>query len=159
VATGGFRFTTLNSPVMNAFAVPGGYIYITRQLLGLMNSEGELASVLGHEVGHVTADHSAERQNQGLWTQLGAALLGVVTGSGELAQLAAQGAQIWTLRYSRSQELESDDLGVRYMTAAGYDPLQSPAMLASLGAWSDMETRFAGGEDARSVPSWARTHP
>src|SRR5687767_3362170 len=102
VAAGGFNFTTLNSPVMNAFAVPGGYIYITRQLLGLMNSEAELASVLGHEVGHVTADHSAERQNQGLWTQLGAALLGVVTGSGELAQLAAQGAQIWTLRYSRS---------------------------------------------------------
>ena len=159
VAAGGFRFTTLNSPVMNAFAVPGGYIYITRQLLGLMNSEGELASVLGHEVGHVTADHSAARQSQSLWTQLGAALLGVVTGSSELAQIAAQGAQIWTLSYSRGQELESDDLGIRYMAGAGYDPLQSPAMLASLGAWSNMETRFSGGQDARSVPSWARTHP
>jgi predicted Zn-dependent protease len=159
VAAGGFRFTTLNSPVMNAFAVPGGYIYITRQLLGLMNSEAELASVLGHEVGHVTADHSADRQNQGLWTQLGAALLGVVTGSGELAQLAAQGAQVWTLRYSRGQELEADDLGVGYMAGATYDPLQAPAMLASLGAWSDMEARFSGGDDARSVPSWARTHP
>ena len=160
VAAGGFRFTTLNSPVMNAFAVPGGYIYITRQLLGLMNSEAELASVLGHEAGHITADHSAERQNRSIWTQLGAALLGAVTGSGELAQIAAQGAQIWTLSYSRSQELEADDLGVRYMSAAGYDPLQSPSMLASLGAWTELETRFAGrDEDARAVPSWARTHP
>ena len=160
VQPGGFRFTTLNSPVMNAFAVPGGYIYITRQLLGLMNSEAELASVLGHEAGHITADHSAERQNRSIWTQLGAALLGAVSGSSELAQLAAQGAQIWTLSYSRSQEFEADNLGIRYMTAAGYDPMQSPSMLASLGAWSDMEARFSGRqEDARTVPSWARTHP
>src|SRR5688572_14596948 len=90
VQPGGFRFSTLNSPVMNAFAVPGGYIYITRQLLGLMNSEAELASVLGHEVGHITADHSAARQNRGLLSQLGALIVGVVTGSGELAQLAGQ---------------------------------------------------------------------
>ncbi|WP_114950743.1 M48 family metalloprotease [Sphingosinicella terrae] len=160
VAPGGFRFTTLNSPVMNAFAVPGGYIYITRQMLGLMNSEAELASVLGHEAGHITADHSAERQNRSLWTQLGAALLGAVSGSGDLAQIAAQGAQIWTLSYSRSQELEADDLGVRTMSGAGYDPLQSPRMLASLGAWTDLETRFVGrDQDARAVPSWARTHP
>ena len=160
VQPGGFRFTALNSPVMNAFAVPGGYIYITRQLLGLMNSEAELALVLGHETGHITADHSAERQNRSIFTQLGAALLGVVTGSGELAQLAAQGAQIWNLSYSRGQELEADDLGIRYMSAAGYDPAAAPAMLGSLGAWSDMEARFAGrDDDARSVPSWARTHP
>nr|MDQ4088397.1 M48 family metalloprotease [Pseudomonadota bacterium] len=160
VQAGGFRFTTLNSPVMNAFAVPGGYIYITRQLLGLMNSEAELASVLGHEVGHVTADHSAERQNRGLLSQLGALLVGVVTGSGELAQVAGQVSQGLFLRYSREQELESDELGVRYMTAAGYDPLQSPAMLASLGAWSDMEARFTGRQDnQRATPSWARTHP
>ena len=159
VQPGGFHFTALNSPVMNAFAVPGGYIYITRQLLGLMDSEAELASVLGHEVGHITADHSAERQNRGLLSQLGALLVGVVTGSGELAQLAGQVSTGLFLQYSRSQELESDELGVQYMTAAGYDPLQSPAMLASLGAWSDMEGRFAGRDDARATPSWARTHP
>jgi predicted Zn-dependent protease len=160
VAPGGFRFTTLNSPVMNAFAVPGGYIYITRQLLGLMDNEAELASVLGHEIGHITADHSAERQNRGLLSQLGAVLVGVVTGSGELANLAGQVSQGLFLSYSRSQELESDDLGIRYMTAAGYDPMQSPAMLQSLGAWSDMEPRFQGVEgEQRSTPSWARTHP
>ncbi len=160
VAAGDFRFTTLNSPVMNAFAVPGGQIYITRQLLGLMNSEAELASVLGHEVAHITADHSAARQNRGLLTQLGALLVGAVTGSGELTQLVGQVSQGLFLQYSRSQELEADDLGVRYMTAAGYDPMESPEMLDSLGAWSDMESRFAGREeDARSTPSWARTHP
>ena len=160
VQASGFRFSALNSPVMNAFAVPGGYVYITRQLLGLMNSEAELASVLGHEVGHITADHGAERQNRGLLSQLGALLVGVVTGSGVLANLAGQVSPGLFLQYSRSQELEADDLGIRYMTAAGYDPLQSPSMLASLGAWSAMEPRFSGVEgEQRATPSWARTHP
>src|SRR5688572_13690098 len=126
-----FRITTLNAPVMNAFAVPGGYLYITRQLLGLMNDEAELASVLGHEAGHIAARHSSERQRTNILSQLGAVLVGVVTGSGQLAQIAAQGAQLYALRYSRSQELESDDLGIRYMTAAGYDPGASATMLAS----------------------------
>ena len=155
-----FRITTLNSPVMNAFAVPGGYLYITRQLLGLMNDEAELASVLGHEAGHITARHSSERQRTNILSQLGALLVGVVTGSGQLAQIAAQGAQLYALRYSRTQELESDDLGIRYMTAAGYDPAASASMLASLGTWSDLEGRFQGREeDQRAAPSWARSHP
>jgi predicted Zn-dependent protease len=155
-----FRVTTLNSPVMNAFAVPGGYLYITRQLLGLMNDEAELASVLGHEAGHITARHSAARRRTGLLSQLGALVVGVVTGSGQLAQIAGQAGQVWALSYSRSQELEADDLGVRYMTAAGYDPAAAPTMLASLGAWSDLEARFRGSDsDQRSTPSWARSHP
>ncbi|HEY1146520.1 MAG TPA: M48 family metalloprotease, partial [Allosphingosinicella sp.] len=70
--TGAYTITTLNSPVLNAFAVPGGYVYVTRQLLGLMDDEAELASVLGHEVGHIAADHSKQRQDRGLLTQLGA---------------------------------------------------------------------------------------
>lgn len=155
-----FRITTLNSPVMNAFAVPGGYLYVTRQLLALMNDEAEVASVLGHEAGHITARHSAERNRTNILSQLGALLVGVVTGSGQLAQVAAQGAQLFTLRYSRSQELEADDLGVRYMTAAGYDPGASATLLNSLGTWSDLEPRFSGREqDARAAPSWARSHP
>ena len=83
-----FRVTTLNSPVMHAFAVQGGYLYITRQLLGLMNDEAELASVLGHEAGHIAARHSAERRRTGLLSQLGALVIGVVTGSSQLANLA-----------------------------------------------------------------------
>lgn len=163
IAGGGagvYNFSTLNTPVMNAFAVPGGYIYITRQLLGLMGSEAELASVLGHEVGHIAADHSAARQNRGIFSQLGAILVGVLTGSGELAQAAGTFSQALVLSYSREQEYESDALGIRYMTAAGYDPMGSPAMLASLGLWSNMEARFSGREDdQRAIPNWARSHP
>ena len=157
--TGVYTFTTLNSPVMNAFAVPGGYVYITRQLLGLMNDEAELASVLGHEVAHIAADHSKGRQNRGLLSQLGAVLVGVVTGSGDLANLAGQLGQGLFLSYSRNQEFEADALGIRYMTAAGYDPMGSPDMLASLGAATSLEARAAGRNDERSTPSWARTHP
>jgi predicted Zn-dependent protease len=155
-----FHVSTLNSPVMNAFAVPGGYLYFTRQLLGLMNDEAELASVIGHEAGHIEARHSSERQRSNILTQLGALLVGVVTGSGELGQIAGQAGQLVTLRYSRSQELEADQFGVRYMTAAGYDPAASASFLNSLGAWTDLEPRFQGGAgDQRSTPSWARTHP
>ena len=95
IAGGGnsFTITTLNSPVMNAFAVPGGYLYVTRQLVGLANDEAELASVLGHEAGHIAARHSSERQRTGILSQLGAILVGVVTGSGQLAQLAGQVSQ------------------------------------------------------------------
>ncbi|HYJ30885.1 MAG TPA: M48 family metalloprotease [Allosphingosinicella sp.] len=161
--TGGsnsFRVTALNSPVMNAFAVPGGYLYFTRQLLALMNDEAELASVIGHEAGHITARHSAERQRSNILSQLGALVVGVVSGSGQLAQVAGQAGQLVTLRYSRGQEIEADTLGVRYMTAAGYDPAASASLLNSLGAWSDLEPRFQGGAgDQRSTPSWARTHP
>jgi predicted Zn-dependent protease len=154
-----FRITTLNSPVMNAFAVPGGYVYITRQLLGLMDDEAELASVLGHEVGHIAARHSESRQTRGLLSQLGALAVGLVTGSSQIAQVAGQVSQGLFLSFSRSQEFEADELGIRYMTAAGYDPAASPTLLASLGAATALEARAAGRNDERSVPNWARTHP
>ena len=156
---GAYTFTTLNSPVMNAFAVPGGYVYVTRQLLGLMDDEGELASVLGHEVGHIAADHSKGRQNRGILSQVGALAVGVLTGSGQLAQLAGQIGQGLFLSYSREQEFEADTLGMRYMTAAGYDADAAASLLASLGAWTALESRLQGRDDQRAVPSWARTHP
>lgn len=154
-----FHITTLNSPVMNAFAVPGGYLYITRQLTTLANDEAELASVLGHEAGHIAARHSSERQRTGILSQLGAILVGVVTGSDVLSQLAGQVSQGIFLKYSRSQEFEADDLGVRYIAAAGYDPMASPSFLNSLGAATSLESRASGRNDERSTPSWARTHP
>jgi predicted Zn-dependent protease len=164
---GAFRITTLNSPVMNAFAVPGGYVYITRQLLGLMDDEAELASVLGHEVGHIAARHPERRQSAStrntILGALGQILVGAVAGSSGLGQLLqqsiGQGSQALTLSFSRSQEFEADDLGIRYMTAAGYDPAASPGLLASLGAATALEQRAAGSNDERSVPTWARTHP
>ena len=154
-----FRVTTLNSPVMNAFAVPGGYLYITRQLVGLMNDEAELASVLGHEAGHIAAQHSKERQRAGILSQILAVGAALVTGSSQIGQLAGQVSQGLFLSYSRKQELEADDLGVRYITAAGYDPMASAQFLGSLGAATSLEARAAGRDDERSAPSWARTHP
>jgi len=154
-----FRITTLNSPVMNAFAVPGGYLYITRQLLGLMNDEAELASVLGHEAGHIAARHSSERTRAGIFSQILSVGAAIVTGSSQIGQLAGQVGQGLFLNYSRKQEFEADDFGVRYIAAAGYDPTASATFLASLGSATSLESRAAGNKDERSTPSWARTHP
>lgn len=153
-----YTVTALNSPVLNAFAVPGGYVYVTRQLVGIMDDEAELAAVLGHEMGHIAARHSQRRQSRNMWSQLGAVLLGVVTGSNEIGQWAGQAAQLHILSYSRSQEYEADDLGVRYLAGAGYDPLGLAGLLRSLGEATTLESRVAG-RDQRAAPSWAQSHP
>ena len=131
---GVFNVTLLNSSVNNAFAVPGGYIYVTRQLVGLMNNEAELAGVLGHEVGHVAARHSARRQQTAQRNQLlgvlGQVLSGVLLGDSTLgrlgSELASTAPQLATLSYSRGQEMEADTLGINYLTGAGYDPRSKP---------------------------------
>ncbi len=157
-AQGDFTVTTLNSPVENAFAIPGGYIYVTRQLLALMNSEAELASVLGHEVGHVAARHSQSRNTRSTIGSILAAGAGLLTGSNIATQLVGTGAQLYTLKYGRDQEYQADGLGIRYMTAAGYDPYASADMLASLAASSNLAARTSG-KDANAIPTWASTHP
>lgn len=154
----GFTFTLLNSDIVNAFALPGGYVYISRQLLALMNSEAELASVLGHEVGHVTARHSTKRYNREVFSNLAAVGLGIALGSNQIAQAASQVSQIATLSYSRDQEFQADDLGIRYIARAGYDPYAAAAMLNSLGAQTSLDTRITG-KTPDQTPSWARTHP
>ncbi len=162
-----FRITMLNSPVMNAFAVPGGYVYLTRQLMGLMDDEAELASVLGHEVGHIAARHAETRQSattrNTILGALGQILVGAVAGNSGLGQVLqqtiGQGTQALTLSFSRTQEFEADTLGIRYMAGAGYDPNASASLLASLGAATALEARATGRNDERAVPSWARTHP
>lgn len=163
-----FTVTLLNSPVNNAFAIPGGYVYVTRQLMALTNDEAELASVLGHEVGHVAARHGQKRQSaatrNSILGALGQILVGAVAGSGSavgglLQQGIGTGTQLLTLRFSRTQEYEADDLGIRYLASAGYDPTAASTMLASLAAQSALEARAAGGGDARSQPEWASTHP
>ncbi len=170
-STGGdFTVTLLNSPVNNAFAIPGGYIYSTRQLLALMNNEAELAGVLGHEVGHVAARHSKKRQQTGTIASIlgvGATILGAAIGDngglagavgGLLQNNAMQAAQLVTLGFSRSQETQADDLGIRYLSKAGYDPAALSTMLASLAAQDSLDARLAG-RPARSIPEWASTHP
>lgn len=157
-ASGDFVVTTLDSPVENAFAIPGGYIYITRQLLALMNSEAELASVLGHEVGHVAARHAAGRNTRSTIGALLAAGAGALTKSDIASRVVGTGAQLYTLRYGRNQEYEADALGIRYMTAAGYYPYAAADMLAALDASTSLGAQ-AAGTAARSLPTWASTHP
>nr|WP_184078674.1 M48 family metalloprotease [Sphingobium subterraneum] len=160
-----FTVTLLNSSVNNAFAIPGGYVYITRQLMALCNDEAEMAGVLGHEVGHVAAMHSQRRQKAATRTAIGGVLLQVLTGAvlgdstigGLLQKGIGSGAQLLTLKFSRSQEYEADDLGVRYLTKAGYDPKALSSMLASLAAQSALDSRASG--QSGTVPEWASTHP
>lgn len=153
-------FTLLNSPVANAFATPSGRVYVTRQLLALMNSEDELAFVLGHEAGHVAARHSRGRQNTGLLTQILAGLAGVVTGSNIASQLIGAVGQQYLLSFSRNQELESDRLGISYMAANGYNPFAGADILETLNAYSENLRRFSGRTDEqRTAPSWNSTHP
>jgi len=160
-----FTVSLLNSPVHNAFAVPGGYIYTTRQLVTLMNNEAELAAVLGHEVGHVAARHSQRRQQAATKNTLlggGLAILsGLLLGDSQIGQTLSrgflQGSQLLTLRFSRKQELQADDLGIQYLGKAGYDRRAMGTVLASLAAQNNLDARLAGKN--ASVPEWASTHP
>jgi len=161
-----FDVTLLNSSVNNAFAVPGGYVYATRQLVNLMNNEAELAAVLGHEVGHVAARHSARRQAAAQRNQLGgmgiAILSSILLGDSSLgntiARGALQGSQMLTLSYSRNQELEADQLGIQYLNSAGYDPRAMATLLQSLAAQNQLDAQLQGRDNA-TIPEWASTHP
>jgi predicted Zn-dependent protease len=152
-------FTLVNSDVVNAFAVPGCYIYVTRGLMGIVNSEAELASVLGHELGHIVGDHSERQQKRGIWRELGVMAVGLVTGSERLTEVAARAAGLFSLRYSRRQEYEADDLGIRYLRAIGYDPFAAADMLGALGRHERFMNTTRGRDEAKGVPEWARTHP
>lgn len=164
-AESAFTVTLLNSPVHNAFAVPGGYVYTTRQLVTLMNNEAELAGVMGHEVGHVAARHSQRRQQTaqrnsilGVLGAIGSSVLLGNSGAGDLlSRTFLQGSQMLTLRFSRQQELEADDLGILYLSRAGYDPRAMSTVLGSLAAQNALDARIAGRN--ASVPEWASTHP
>lgn len=161
-----FHVALLNSSVNNAFAIPGGYIYTTRQLVTLMNNEAELAAVLGHEVAHVAARHSQRRQAAAQQNTLlgtaGAILSGILLGNSglgqQLGQSLLQGSQLLTLKFSRAQESEADRLGVQYLERAGYDPHAMADVLQSLAMQNALDARLQGRANA-SVPEWASTHP
>ncbi|MGV3511801.1 MAG: M48 family metalloprotease [Novosphingobium sp.] len=160
-----FTVTLLNSPVNNAFAIPGGYVYVTRQLAALMNNEAELAGVLGHEVGHVAARHAAKRQSaatrNSILGALGTIISGALLGDGALGQIGQRifstGSQLLTLKYSRGQETEADNLGITYLQRAGYDPRAMSSVLQSLANQNALDASVKG--TSNQVPEWASTHP
>ncbi len=164
-ARGDFTVTLLNSSVNNAFAIPGGYIYTTRQLVSLMNNEAELAGVLGHEVWHVVARHSNKRQsaatkNTVIGTGL-AILSGVLLGNSQVGQVLQQGflqgSQLLTLKYSRGQETEADNGGIMLLKKSGYDPRAMSTVLQSLANQNALDAQLMGASN--QVPAWASTHP
>lgn len=155
-----FTFTILDSDIVNAMALPGGYVYVTRGLLSLANSEAELAGVIAHEIGHVTARHSAQRVSQSMIAGLGLAILGAVVDTPGLVDVAGLGAQAFLQKYSRDQEFEADTLGIRYMSRAGYDPAAMASFLDSLRRQAALEARLAGrSPDAVDAFNMMASHP
>jgi predicted Zn-dependent protease len=149
-----WTFTVLDDPTVNAFALPGGPIFVTRGILTHMNSEAELASVLGHEIGHVTARHSVEQLSKQQLAQVGLGL-GMILSEDvrQYGQLAGVGLQLAFLKFGRDHERQSDELGFRYMTQVGYDPRPMADMFTTLARASKQEGQ--GGK----LPGWLSTHP
>jgi predicted Zn-dependent protease len=149
-----WTFRVVDDPVVNAFALPGGYIYVTRGLLTHLTSEAELVSVLGHEIGHVTGRHSVEQMSKAQLAQVG--LIAGMIAAPELAQqfgnLAQTGLGLLFLKYGRDDEREADDLGLRYLNTENYDPRQMPEVFETLG-------RVSQQQGQGRVPGWLSTHP
>ena len=148
-----WSFTVINDAQVNAFALPGGPIFITRGILTHMNSEAQLVSVLGHEIGHITAKHSVQQMSQAQLAQIG--LIAAVIVKPELAgfgDLASQGLGLLFMKFGRDDETQADDLGFKYMTAAGYSPTEMAEMFRTL-------QRLGGGTGEGRTPEWLSTHP
>ncbi len=147
-----WNFVVVDSPVVNAFAVPGGYVYLTRGILEHMNNEAELAAVLGHEIGHITARHSVTQISQGQLMNLGLGLGSIFsTRFQQVGGLAQMGLEVLMLKFSRDHEREADQLGLEYMAKCGYDPEQ---MSRFFQVFNDMSESSEG-----AVPNWLSTHP
>ncbi len=148
-----WTFRVVDDPAVNAFAVPGGFVYVTRGLLTHLTSEAELASVVGHEIGHITARHTAaEMSKQQL---IGAGLVVGSIASSQVAKYAGTASQalgILYLKYSRDDESQADELGLRYMRRANYDPRQMPEVFRML-------EQMSAAQGADQLPSWLATHP
>lgn len=148
-----WTFRVIDDPVVNAFALPGGFIYVTRGILSHFNSEAELSSVLGHEIGHVTGRHGVEQASK---AQL--ATIGLMVGSiaserfAQYAGLAQTGLGLLFLKFSRDHERQADDLGLRYLTRGRYDPTEMPKVFQTL-------ERVSTAQGGDRLPDWLSTHP
>ena len=147
-----WSYKLLDDDLVNAFALPGGFVYITRGILGNMNSEAEVAAVLGHETGHVTARHSASQITRVQLAQLGLGIGSIFSSTiRDYGGAAATGLQLLFLKYGRDDERQADELGFRYMTRIHYDPHGMSEVMRML-----QSTTPAGGS---GVPNWLSSHP
>ncbi|MBI4419687.1 MAG: M48 family metalloprotease [Gemmatimonadetes bacterium] len=148
-----WTFRVVDDPVVNAFAVPGGFIYITRGILAHLNSEAQLAAVLGHEIGHITARHSVEQLSRAQLAQLGLGL-GMIFSPEfrQVGDLAGAGLNVLFLKFGRDDESQADELGLRYLLRANYDPRPMADVFTMLA-------RVSQGAGAGRVPNWLSTHP
>lgn len=147
-----YNFRVVDSPILNAFAVPGGYVYFTRGIMGYFNDEAQFAGVLGHEIGHITARHAAQQQTKQILTQI--AFIGGMIASEKfrnMSESAMQAMQLLFLKYSREDESQSDELGVKYSSSIGYDAVHMADFFKTL-------ERYSEKEGAR-VPEFMSTHP
>ena len=148
-----WTFQVVDDPVVNAFAIPGGYIYVTRGILAHLNSEAELAGVVGHEIGHVTARHSVSQMSKQQLAQVGLAIGCIASPDFErYAGLASAGLGVLFLKFSRDAESQADHLGLRYMRRAHYDAREMPHVF-------EMLTRVSQAQGGGRVPEWLATHP
>lgn len=147
-----YQFNIVDSPVVNAFAVPGGYVYFTRGIMAHFNNTAEFMGVLGHEIGHVTARHSARQQSSQIFGT-GAVILGSIflDKSGQLTETAMQGLQLALLGYSRAHESESDEIGVNYSSKVGYDAREMSRFFGTIKRISD--------KSGQQIPTFMSTHP
>ncbi|HYY52480.1 MAG TPA: M48 family metalloprotease [Myxococcales bacterium] len=148
-----WSYEIVDDASVNAFALPGGPVFITRGILGHLNTEAELAAVLGHETGHVAARHSANQMSKQQVAQIGLGIGSILSPAvASAAQVAGAGLQLLFLKYSRDDETQADELGFRYMTKVGYDPRQMIPLFEMLNGVS----KEAG---AGKTPEWLQTHP
>ena len=155
-----YTFTVLDSEEVNAFALPG-YVYITRGLMAYLNSEAELVAVLGHEVGHITARHAVRQQTGATATGVGATLIGILTGSGDLASLANMAGTALVRGYGRDMELEADQIGAEYLVRLGYAPEAMIDVVRLLKNQELLEVQLARqeGREPRVYHGVFSTHP
>jgi predicted Zn-dependent protease len=149
-----WHFTVVDEPAVNAFALPGGYIYLTRGILPFLDDEAQLAGVLGHEIGHVTARHSAQQYTKATSAGVGLTLLSIFVPEARPLQGAAETALgVLFLKHGRDDERQADQLGVQYTAKTGWDPIGVAGMLQTLARLDEA----AGSR--RGVPNWLSTHP
>jgi predicted Zn-dependent protease len=152
-----YQITILNAPSVNAFALPGGYLYVTRGLLALANDSSEVAAVLAHEMAHVTADHAIARQDKARAAMIVGRVVTDVLHNNDAGRLALASSQRSLAGFSRQQELEADVIGVRTIGRAGYDPFAASRFLTAMGRFAGYRSAAAGMSDKR--PEFLASHP